>query len=177
MLELRIHGYGGQGVVTMAELLALAALESGLVAQTLPFFGVERRGAPVKAALRVSDKPIHIYSQSVEPDFLVLMSEKLLDMGMNVGIKPESNIVLNAPANVAVLGHLVYFVDATGIAIANGLVTDGVPYINIPMYGALCRLIGIEAEVALNVIKNRWPGKVGEKNAAVAKIGYDSLKN
>jgi 2-oxoacid:acceptor oxidoreductase gamma subunit (pyruvate/2-ketoisovalerate family) len=86
MLELRINGFGGQGSVTLAHLLAQAALENGQQGQALPFFGVERRGAPVRAAVRISPTTIHAHSQCELPDYLVVMSEKLTQAAVNEGL-------------------------------------------------------------------------------------------
>ena len=76
MLEMRIHGYGGEGIVTLAELIATAAMKTGKKVQTLPHFGVERRGAPVKALVRLSDAPIYVHSQSYQPDILLVLNIK-----------------------------------------------------------------------------------------------------
>ena len=72
MIEVRIHGRGGQGAVTSAELLALAAIEEGKYAQAFPSFGPERRGAPVMAFLRVDDQPIRLREKVYDPDVVVV---------------------------------------------------------------------------------------------------------
>jgi Pyruvate/2-oxoacid:ferredoxin oxidoreductase gamma subunit len=97
MLEIRINGFGGQGSVTLAHLLAQAALENGEQGQALPFFGVERRGAPVRAAVRMSPTTIHAHSQCDLPDYVVVMSEKLVEAAVSEGISESGTVIINAP--------------------------------------------------------------------------------
>ena len=96
MIEIRFHGRGGQGAVTAAEILAKAAFEDGKFSQAFPFFGVERRGAPVMAFTRIDDKPIQIRYQVQNPDYVVVLDDGLLDV-VNVfsGIKNDSSIIIN----------------------------------------------------------------------------------
>ncbi|HEC49808.1 MAG TPA: pyruvate synthase, partial [Candidatus Desulfofervidus auxilii] len=81
MLEIRFHGRGGQGAVTCTELIAKAAIAEGKYAQAFPSFGAERRGAPVTAFLRVSDRPIRIRQNIYEPDVIVVLDPTLLGPG------------------------------------------------------------------------------------------------
>ena len=136
MLEMRIHGYGGQGVVTLAQLIASAGMHAGYETQSLPFFGVERRGSAVKAGVRISQDKIRIRSQSVEPNYLIVMNENLLQLAQNEGITADGGIILNT-ARPHDAGKPLYSVDATGIAIENELMAADAPYINIPMFGAV----------------------------------------
>lgn len=104
MIEIRFHGRGGQGAVTSAELLALAAIEEGKYAQAFPSFGPERRGAPVLAFCRISDEPIKIRANIYEPDIVVVLDASLLKI-VNVasGLKPEGILVTtsnNSPEKV-----------------------------------------------------------------------------
>lgn len=101
MLELRIHGYGGQGVVTLAHLLAQAGMRSGRQAQALPSFGVERRGAPVKAVVRISEEPIWVFSQSLHPDVVVLTEKNLLPMAEGTNAKI---VLCDTPGNIPLFG-------------------------------------------------------------------------
>ncbi len=171
MIELMIHGYGGQGAVTLAELLASAAMRMGKCVQTLPFFGVERRGAPVKASLRISDDPIRVRSQMHDPAFLVVMHENLLPLALANGVRPDCRILLNAEKTPE-CKYSLSAVAASEIATEEGLVADGVPYSNIPMLGFAAAEFGIPLSAVEETLKERWPGKVGEKNARVAAIGY-----
>ncbi len=78
MIEVRFHGRGGQGAVTSAEIVALAAIEEGKYAQGFPSFGPERRGAPVATFARVDDKPIRLRSKIYQPDVAVVLDPSLL---------------------------------------------------------------------------------------------------
>lgn len=78
MRQIRFHGRGGQGAVSAAALLSLAAFEEGLEAQAFPKFGSERRGAPVESYVRISDRPIRSHTQVSEPDAVVILDSTLL---------------------------------------------------------------------------------------------------
>ncbi len=98
MLEIRIHGRGGQGGVTSAELLAKAAIDKGKYAQAFPSFGPERRGAPVEAFVRVSDEPIKIREKIYEPDVVLVLDPTLLDVvKVDAGLKEKGLVVVNTP--------------------------------------------------------------------------------
>jgi len=80
MIQIRIHGRGGQGVVTAAEIIAIAAFKQGKLAQAFPSFGVERTGAPVEAYARIDDQPIITREQIYGPDIIIVMDSSLLDI-------------------------------------------------------------------------------------------------
>ena len=95
MNEIRIHGRGGQGAVTAANLLVAAALEDGNVGvQAFPFFGAERRGAPVRAFARISDEEIHLRSEIYNPDIVIVLDESIMDI-VNVlkGLKKDEDLI------------------------------------------------------------------------------------
>ncbi|MFA5247751.1 MAG: 2-oxoacid:acceptor oxidoreductase family protein [Patescibacteria group bacterium] len=92
MIQIRLHGRGGQGVVTAAELIAIAAYEDGKQAQAFPSFGVERTGAPIQAFARIDDKPIRTREQVYRPDILIILDSTLL--GMNLAADCEKNIMV-----------------------------------------------------------------------------------
>ena len=98
MLEVRFHGRGGQGAVTSAELLAIAAIEEGKFAQAFPSFGPERRGAPVMAFSRVADSRIRTRCQIYEPDVVIVLDSSILNV-VNVvdGLKDGGLVVVNSP--------------------------------------------------------------------------------
>lgn len=175
MLEMRIHGRGGQGVVTLAELLAKAAMKAGREVQTLPFFGVERRGAAVKATVRFDSQPIKVRSQSYHPQILVLMHENLLPIGLADGMAPDAFLVSNgiAPLNAS---QNQWLVDAVGIAIDSNLIIGGEPFINVPMLGALARVMDIPYSLVEETILEQWSGKKAEPNIKAAQKAYDSVR-
>ena len=91
MIEIRFHGRGGQGAVTAAEILAKAAFKDGNYSQAFPFFGVERRGAPVMAFTRIDDKPIELRYQVYNPDYVLVLDDGLLNVvDVFAGIKREA---------------------------------------------------------------------------------------
>ncbi|WP_276662073.1 2-oxoacid:acceptor oxidoreductase family protein, partial [Syntrophomonas wolfei] len=96
----------------LAHLLAQAALENGEQGQALPFFGVERRGAPVRAAVRMSPSSIHAHSQCELPDYVVVMSEKLTKAAVSEGITEKGSVIINAPYAEAVEKYCTWQVDA-----------------------------------------------------------------
>jgi pyruvate ferredoxin oxidoreductase gamma subunit len=100
MQQIRIHGRGGQGVVTAAELIAIAAFNSGLYAQAFPHFGVERSGAPIKSYVRLSSEPILTREQIYQPNILIIQDHTLLDEDeIYIGMKPDTLVIINAPKN------------------------------------------------------------------------------
>jgi len=175
MLELRINGFGGQGSVTLAHLLAHAALENGEQGQALPFFGVERRGAPVRAAVRMSPKAIYAHSQCEMPDYVVVMSEKLTAAAIGEGINQNGTVIINAPEAVPVQNYPTWQVDADTIAREAGLFSADGPFINIPLFGAVCRVLNIPQNVMEKTILNKWPGKAGERNLSAASQAYEAV--
>lgn len=98
--QIRIHGRGGQGVVTAAELIAIAAFYDGLEAQAFPNFGVERTGAPIQAYARISRKKITTREQIYEPSVLIIQDSSLLDSdNILAGINDKTKIIINAKKN------------------------------------------------------------------------------
>jgi len=176
MLELRINGFGGQGSVTLAHLLAQAALENGEQGQALPFFGVERRGAPVRAAVRMSPTTIHAHSQCELPDYVVVMSEKLTAAAVSEGITEIGTVIINAPQAEPVEKHPTWHVDADSIAREAGLFSADGPFINIPLFGAVCRVLNIPHNIMKQTIVNKWPGNSGKRNLEAADRAYSEVK-
>ncbi len=175
MLEIRIHGRGGQGVVTLAELLAKAAIKEGQEVQTLPFFGVERRGAAVKAAVRIDSRPIKVRSLSYEPDILVLMHQNLLSIGLAEGLASDAFIVSNGE-NPLLVSQNQWLVNAVEIALRNDLVFGGEPFINVPMLGALTRILDISFSMVEDTIREQWTGKKAVPNIAAAREAYETVQ-
>lgn len=96
MIQIRIHGRGGQGVVTAAEIIAIAAFNDGKEAQAFPSFGVERTGAPVESYARISDTFIRNREQIYDPDVLIIQDETLLgNPSLLSGITPKTKIIIN----------------------------------------------------------------------------------
>jgi len=178
--EIRIHGRGGQGAVTAAQLLAHAAHLEGKHVQAFPIFGAERRGAPVKAFARISDSPILLHSQIYNPDYVVVLDPQLYKIiDVAEGLKKEGVIVLNTtkhPSEIGLSNYRVATVDATGIALELGLRVAGQPIVNTSMVGAFAGATGeVQLESVLKAIKENWRGSAGEKNARAAELAYQRL--
>ena len=175
MIEIRFHGRGGQGAVTAAQILATSAFYDGKYSQGFPFFGVERRGAPVMAFTRIDDKKIILRSQIYNPDYVVVQDAGLLG-AVNVveGLKKDGTVVVNTTEEDMDLGFKTYTIDATGIA----LDILGVPIVNTTMLGAF---IGATDIVSIDSVKkailNTFKGKLGEKNAKAAEVAYNTIKD
>jgi len=179
--EIRIHGRGGQGGVTAAEMLARAAFKEGKWVQAFPFFGAERRGAPVKAFARLSEEPILIRSQVYNPDYVMVLDSTLLDVvDVAEGLKKDGIIIINTmkkPEELKKLkGYRVATVDATGIALELKLLVAGLPVLNTPMLGAFAKATEeVKLESVMATIQEEWPGAVGERNAKAAALAYEKL--
>jgi pyruvate ferredoxin oxidoreductase gamma subunit/2-oxoisovalerate ferredoxin oxidoreductase gamma subunit len=145
MQEIRFHGRGGQGTVVAGVLLAKAFFEAGYFVQSFPLFGVERRGAPVEAFLRLDRSNILIRSNVYTPNHVVVQDAKLLNnIDVTRGLQPGGTILINTPAPPADRSRFGAFrlavVDATGIAIRNRLGTSTHPIINTAVVGAFARV-------------------------------------
>lgn len=179
MIEIRWHGRGGQGGVTSAELLAKAAYYDGFKGvQAFPYFGAERRGAPVKAFTRISDKEINVRSQIYEPDIVAVLDPSIIDLiDVTEGLKENGKIIINidkSPNELDLNGH-VYTYDGTGIALKYGLLVAGLPVVNTTMLGAFAKATDlVKLETVQKVIREKWTGKVGDRNAEGAKEAYDT---
>jgi len=179
MKEIRIHGRGGQGSVTAAELLSIAAFTDGKFSQAFPAFGVERRGAPVQAFMRLNETPIRIRSQIYEPDYVIVQDPTLLDV-VNVtgGLKETGALIINTKEQPEAFKKLntkakIMTVDATKIAMD----IIGVPIVNTILLGAFAAATGeVAVESIQEAVKERFAGKVGEKNAAAIRVAYDFVK-
>jgi len=168
MIELRFHGRGGQGAVTAAALLVSAAIEDGKYAQAVPSFGPERRGAPVESYVRISDEPILARYDVLEPDYVIVLDPTLMNVvDYRKGLKEGGMPVLNLPARPNQRG--VAWVNATELA--NEIL--GKPITNTAMLGSLLKVKRLVNSRSLRkVIKDNFPGKLGEKNCNLIKKAY-----
>ncbi|HYM41109.1 MAG TPA: 2-oxoacid:acceptor oxidoreductase family protein [Thermoplasmata archaeon] len=173
MIEIRFHGRGGQGAVIASELLAQAAFLEGKHPQSFPFFGVERRGAPVTAYTRIDDVPIQIRTSITNPDIVVVLDAGLMrTINVTAGLKPDGLLLVNtdkAPDQLEVpfKGRLAT-IDATAIALAHGLGSKATPITNTAVLGALARASGIVSlDSACRAVERFAPAKPQENVAAV----------
>jgi len=176
MHEIRFHGRGGQGAVTAAEILAQAASEEDKHCQAFPFFGVERRGAPVMAFTRIDDKPIQIHQQVYSPNFVMVLDPTLLSVvDVTEGVADDGIIIINTTKKPEEFGfkNKTYTIDATTIALNN----LGKPIVNTVMLGAFAKVTGIiKPESIISTIKARFKGELGEKNAKAIQEAFDGTK-
>ena len=175
MIEIRFHGRGGQGAVSSAELLALAAIGEGKYAQAFPSFGPERRGAPVVAFCRIDDKPIKIRANVYEPDIVVVLDASLLKIvNVAAGLKADGILVTtskDSPEKIKEdlkIKNRLAVVDATKIAME----AIGLPITNTTMLGSLVRASGVvKKESFLPPLKERF-GRIAEKNISAFERAY-----
>ncbi|NLX50169.1 MAG: pyruvate ferredoxin oxidoreductase [Methanospirillum sp.] len=170
MFEIRIHSRGGQGGVTAAKLVAQASFHDGKFATAFPFYGAERRGAPVVSFVRISDGPIKVYSQVHAPDMVIVLDASVMDAtDVLAGLKDGGPVVINAAEPPEIPGHPVHAVDLTGIALAQNLVVAGSPILNTPVLGALARLGLVSMESAIAAISETF---ADPRNIEAAKSAY-----
>jgi len=177
--EIRLHGRGGQGAVTASKVLAEAAYLSGFESQSIPFFGAERRGAPVMAFTRISCEAIRERSQVYSPDYVIVLDPIILQaVDVFGGLKDGGGIVINtvkSPEDFQFQQEwlTVATVDATGVAIRNNLLVAGTPVVNMPMLGAFLRIFPhVELETLEEVVMEKF-GKNGEANVAAIREAYE----
>ncbi len=181
MIEVRWHGRGGQGAVVASRILALAAYMDGYKGvQAFPFFGMERRGAPVLAFTRISKDDVRIRSQVYEPDVVVVL-DPLLPKIVEVtgGLKPKGYIVLNSrqqPAEVKwAKNYKTATVDALGISKKLNLKVAGFQVFNTPMLGALARATKLVKIASVKkAITDYFGEKRGKMNIEAAEIAYEN---
>jgi pyruvate ferredoxin oxidoreductase gamma subunit len=178
MIEIRIHGRGGQGNVAAAELLSIAAFKDGKFAQAFPSFGAERIGAPVQAFVRIDDKKIRTREEVRTPDYLIVQDSFLISaVPVLDGIKPDGLILVNSEEasedlNLKTTAR-VETIPATEIA----LEIIGRPIPNAIMIGAFCSLTGLVSIGAVQeAIMEKFPGRVGENNVAALERAVELME-
>ncbi len=176
MFQIRIHGRGGQGVVSGAEMLSVAAFLEARHAQAFPSFGSERMGAPVMAFCRIDDKPIRLREPVLEPDALIVQDPTLLhQVDVFAGLHPDGFIVINSTRGFDELGLSGYTrgfrhyrlaaVPATELALKH--VGRSVP--NVPLLGAFAAISGVlKLESVIAAIREKFPPAIAEKNVGAA---------
>lgn len=184
MLEVRFHGRGGQGVVTAAELLSVAAFLDGLEAQAIPSFGSERMGAPVAAFCRISDRPIRLREPVSEPDLLVIGDATLLHaVDVFSGLKPDGWVLINSARSLHEL-HLseleqrhdpsrLATVPATDLARQH----IGRPMPNVCLLGAVAGLTGFVSLASIEAATTaRFDERVAVANSAAARAAFSAVR-
>ncbi len=179
MLEIRLHGRGGQGGVTSAELVARAAIAKGSYAQAFPSFGPERRGAPVVAFIRVDDSRIRIREKIYEPNLVMVLDPTLLDIvNVSEGLRDGGAIVANSTVSASELKNKYNWPKAARVD-ADTVAREelGVPITNTTMLGALLKTSGLlEPADMEEVIMDRFGSKLGPKNYKALQRAYDETE-
>ncbi len=185
MLQVRIHGRGGQGVVTAAEVLSIAAFEQGRHAQAFPSFGSERTGAPVVAFCRIDEREIRLREPILAPDVLIVQDPTLLhQVDVFQGLRPDGYVLINSKRSFGELGlgdierrfrrERLITVPATEIALKH----LGRPLPGAVLLGGFAALSGLVTLDALaHAIRDAFQGKVAEGNVAGATEAFDFVKH
>jgi 2-oxoacid:acceptor oxidoreductase gamma subunit (pyruvate/2-ketoisovalerate family) len=180
MKEIRFHGRGGQGAVIASNILANAAFLEGKDVQAFPYFGVERRGAPVTAFVRLDDRPIRIKYFIYNPNFVIVLDESLLKaVDVTAGLRDPGIVVVNStrtPEAMEMEQHKIATVDATGIALEHGLGSRVAPIVNTVLLGAFVTATG---EVSLDSVLRSIPGQVpvkAEENSRACQKAAESVQ-
>lgn len=183
MFEVRIHGRGGQGVVTAAEMLSIAAFEEAHHAQAFPSFGSERTGAPVVAFCRIADKEIRLREPIMNPDGLIIQDPTLINqVDVFSGLKKDGFILINTKSSFEELGLADYVRDwpadrlCTLAATDLGLKHVGRPMPNVPLLAGFAALSGaIKLESVCKAINAKFSGKVAAGNVAAATEAFERV--
>jgi pyruvate ferredoxin oxidoreductase gamma subunit len=175
IIAIRMHGRGGQGAVTSAELLASAAINEEKYAQAMPGFGPERRGAPVQAFVRISSHQIRNRAEILEPDIVMVLDPGLLSIiNFSSGLKDNGTVIVNVkdkdiiPQSI-IDKYKVAYIDAMSIAKS----VLGVPIVNTTMLGALIKATRVVDIASLETPLNIRFGKLAEKNFNAMKKAFE----
>lgn len=192
MIEIRVHGRGGQGAVTASELIANSAFLEGKFSQAFPKFGPERSGAPVEAYARIDDKFIGLRSRIYEPDCLIVLDSSLTNfldglkksaknseesslrsrMTSEEVIRREGVIIINTNKTTD-FNFRTFRIDATKIAVE----ILGRPIVNTVMLGAFAKATGLINMKSLEkALRERFPKELADKNWEAIKRAYEECK-
>jgi 2-oxoacid:acceptor oxidoreductase gamma subunit (pyruvate/2-ketoisovalerate family) len=180
MIEVRIHGRGGQETVITSAVLASALFYDGRYVQAFPAFGVERRGAPVMAFTRWDFKPIRIRTNVYKPDHIIVLDWTLILEGVDVatGLKEKGWILINSSKDLEVgdfSKYKVAIVDAGAIAFSHKLGAPTAPVINTAILGAFSKITGmVTIGSVIRAIRDNVPDKQ-EENVAAAREAYSKV--
>lgn len=177
IIEIRWHGIGGMGVVTASDLVASAAVSEGKYAQSFPSYGIERRGAPVVAFLRISDEFIGMRTNIYHPDIVVIAAPKLLQQGMDVtaGLKEGGKVLINSNKSPGELKSEYGFKWPVASVNASKIATETIklPICNTSLMGALERISNVvKMDSLIEQLRERF-GKRADANIEAMKRAYD----
>lgn len=175
MQQIRVHGRGGQGVVTAAELIAIAAFKDGKISQAFPSFGVERTGAPIESFARIDNKFIRTREQVHEPDILIVQDSSLLDViDVTKGCRKNTIAIINSSKDkkdikINMPKENVFVIDATAIA----LESIGKNIVNTTILGAFAKATKL---ISLEGLKKAIQEKFKEKSASIIEKNIKAIE-
>lgn len=176
MFQIRIHGRGGQGVVTAAEMLSISAFIEGKHAQAFPSFGSERMGAPVTAFCRIDDREIRLREPVMEPDAVIIQDKTVIEPSNAFsGLVPGGFVLVNSANDMQydIPNEKVVYVGATELALKH----VGRPIPNAVLLGSFAALTGIiKIESVVEAINTKFSGSIAEKNVNAARAAYEQVK-
>ncbi len=190
IIQVRMHGRGGQGAALASAILALAVFKEGKYVNSFPGFGSERRGAPVATFVKVSEEELMPKCKVYQADMLTIFDNTLIDLPVVFdGLKENGLILINVPAEEQekIIGRLkkelnvpkgvrVFMVDASNIAIKAGLGAGAIPAINAAMLGAFAKASGlVQMDSLIEALKERLPANM-EKNIDAARKAHASVE-
>jgi len=178
MVEIRFHGRGGQGTVVASKILADAIAKEGRWVQAYPEFGVERRGSPVVAFIRIDDRPIFDKSRIYTPDHVVVVDPTLVEaIDITEGLKPGGTIIINSdrrPEDFPFHGRFnVRTIDATAIAVKHKLGSMATPIVNTAIAGAVIKVLGLTKLESLAAAIREGIAIKPEDNVRAAQEAYE----
>ncbi|RIK66578.1 MAG: hypothetical protein DCC65_09540 [Planctomycetota bacterium] len=178
MIEMTIHGRGGQGGVTLAKLIATSYFLRGGFTQAFGVYAAERSGAPLAAFVRIDSEEILNHNQVRTPDHVIVLDRTLIGPNIAFGMKEGGWIILNAPEPPEAFakqfgGRRVAAIDATSLALVHSLGTKSVPIVNTAMLGAVLKVLGEPWEAAAAALSDL---KFGGANVEVAREAFDKVR-
>lgn len=181
MIQIRFHGRGGQGAVVASQVLADAAFREGKDVQAFPYFGVERRGAPVTAFTKIDDEHIRDKSMIYTPDYVVVLEASLIQaVNVTEGLKETGMVLVNTGEDPEKIAKQIGFdnvatVNATKIALENKLGSKVQPIVNTGIVGAFAKVSGLVSIESVEQAILTLP-LYAERNAKAAKEAYEAVK-
>lgn len=184
LIEVRWHGRGGQGAVTVSKMLAESALGEGYHVQAFPEYGAERMGAPVQAFTRISKEPVIIHSHVENPKVVLVLDPSLIEsIDILEGLDPDGTIIINSTQSPEEIRKLldvgerrVFVVDANNISLEElGRVIP-----NTPLLGAFSKASGLISlknieEAVKKQLSKKFPASIIDANIKALRRGYEEV--
>jgi pyruvate ferredoxin oxidoreductase gamma subunit len=185
MFEIRIHGRGGQGVVTAAEMLSIAAFEDGEHAQAFPTFGSERTGAPVTSFCRIDEVAIRLREPIAEPDALIIQDPTLLNqVKVFGGLREGGYVLINTSRSLEDLGLAEFaagFKSGRLLTVAASEIANrqlGRPMPNTALLGGFAAMTGVVTlQAVVRAIAQKFSGEIADRNMLAADVAYELVQH